>query len=145
MHAHQQRESFLSSKYFGPLTVIVMLVVQVSFFFNWSRCKSTTISFFVDINTTTRSQASSALNNMIILSVLNVRAAYRHPSCLVTMPSRTEALRLTEREASLLRAIDHTVDEMIYRGQAERNEEIKDYLARVQVAALEMISKKVRK
>lgn len=113
------------NKFASPIVVFFMLLMQVSFFFNWCGCELYTISFLGELKTTTRSLASTALNNLIIIAVSNVLAAFRHPSSLVMIRSRVEMLLLTETEATLLRAIDRNAIDV----SKKSNDELKSELA----------------
>ena len=55
---------------------------------------------------TSSSLASSAVNNIVILSALNALYAFIYPGCLVMVKSRTETVHLDEEEAKVLRAMD---------------------------------------
>jgi hypothetical protein len=128
------------NKFGSPLALGAMLIVQVSFYFNWCGCQLITISFFGEMKTTTRSLASSALNNMIILLASNIITAYRHPSSLVMIHSRVETLQLTEREATLLRAMDRNASDLSKRSNDVRQKEVAALIARARSSMVEMFS-----
>ena len=88
------------------------------------------MSFFGEMKTTTRSMASSSLNNMIILVASNIVTAYRHPSSLVMIHSRVETLHLTEREVTLLRAMDRSASDLSKRSNDELQKKIAAHMAR---------------
>ena len=96
----------ITSKIGAPACVPFLIVVQAGLYFNWSESPPYVLHALGHLSYSASSVASSALNNIIILTAIYSWYGFQYPSSLVMIRSRTESFRLSEDEARVLRAMD---------------------------------------
>ena len=96
----------VETKIIVPGAIPVLLLIQAGLYFNWGDNPTFVIGALGHLSYTSSALASSAINNIIILCMLNAAYAFMYPSSLVMVKSRTETLELSEEEAQVLRAMD---------------------------------------
>ena len=81
-------------------------------YYNWSgNDVNNNTQFFGHINMNVVSLGTSALNNLIIMLVLNVYFAFKFPHSMIMIKSRVEAVIVSKEEALVLRALEQIENE----------------------------------
>ena len=94
------------SKILLPNCVILLMVFELALFLNWADCPRTSFTFLNHIEISSSAMASSAMNSVIIICILNTYTAFKFPDSMIMIKSRTEVLTLNESDAVVLRAVD---------------------------------------
>ena len=102
----------IAMKILLPSVIPVLLLIQVGLHLNWGENPPNFISFFGHLSYSSSAIASSALQNVVILTGLNAVYGFMYPSSLVMVKSRTQTITLSEEEAKVLRALDAVATEI---------------------------------